>query len=280
MRRRQATPVGDTGDGCGRSVHLLDCDACRSLRLGCNGSKLGARPILVRPRFLTSMSRRTTRALISYVLLGALSCTDSADQRSPSGLAYRVREAPLPVSLRDSILGGAPFWEIARALDIPDLREVTLPSSVQELRLSNWYPSVYGWPVVFLRIIRQPDQTYAELYVWSGVSRDSTAVTDAAQHSYCGPVSDRRRVCVESVTFDAVANWDSLAMELETLGPCELPGEGHVDDGGELLLQMLDGETYRSYECNAPKLRRSESARRAAAAMELLQQLVQSTRTR
>jgi hypothetical protein len=230
--------------------------------------------------FVDFMNPWQSRVLIGYVLLGASQCTANGAQRSPPGLAYRVREAPLPVNPRDSILDGAPFWEIARALDLPDLREVTLPPSIQELRLTDWYPMVFGSPVPFLRIIRQPDQTYAELYIWRAARHDSTEVADAGRDTSCGPASDRRRVCTESVAFGAVANWDSLAVELEALGPCELPGEGHVNDGGELLLQILDGETYRSYECNAPRLRSSGSARRAAAAMELIEQLVRTARSR
>jgi len=210
----------------------------------------------------------------------AAAAAPSLGQVSIPEIEYRRRTLPLPLSVRDSTLQGAPFAEIARALGLPDLRDVAVPDGVQEFRLTDWYPMVYGSPVPFLRIVRRPGQTDAELYFWRGASYDSTVVTDVDRSIYCGPAGYRRRVCVEARSFGIVADWDSVASALSTLAPCERPGEAHVDDGGGLLLQQLAGEAFHSYQCNAPWSRSSTDARRAAAAMELLKRLARSARSR
>ena len=220
------------------------------------------------------------RALAACAGIVTVTVTPGMGQRSTLQVEYRPRTPSSPLSVRDSILQGAPFAEIARAVGFPDLRDVILPPGTQELRLTDWYPMIYGSPVPLLRIVRRPGQAAAELYIWWGARRDSTAVTAADGSIRCGPAGDVSRVCVEARDVGVVADWDSLAAALSALAPCEREGEGHVADGGALLLQLLDGEAYRVYECNAPWSRSSTEAREAAAAMDLLRRLARRGRRR
>ena len=96
----------------------------------------------------------------------------------------------------------------------------------------------------------------------------------------CSIDTGQNRVCLRPLRLPRGLTWEAVAESLHVLGAwtlsqdCVQPGEPYISDVGELLMQILHEDEYRTYTCNAPTQRPSAVGHQAAAIYGFLYRLV------
>ncbi len=207
------------------------------------------------------MARPCHDRLLSALLVSLLGC----HAWRPATAPYAARIGP---GATDSTVRAGPFAGIARAVRIPPLGSVVLPSGSREIRLSDWYPMLYGSEVPYLRILEADGHATGELLEWWGASPSQPSRERGA---LCSDDPGQNRVCLRPLRLPRGVTWKAVADSLQVLGAwtitqnCEQSGEPYISDAGELLMQILHEAEYRTYRCNAPTHRQSAVGRQAAA---------------
>jgi hypothetical protein len=148
----------------------------------------------------------------------------------------------------------------------PELQELAGANAVTEVRMTDWYPNWAGAQVPFLRLLHNGTHFEAKLFVW-WPKQHSPPMPRAGTGIHCGDQVDSSEVCVKAVPVPAGHDWDDVATQaLKLKEPCRpeirpvTPSPGGlaggavsiVNDAGDLLIEAIEGRTYRTYWCNAP----------------------------
>jgi hypothetical protein len=163
------------------------------------------------------------------------------------------------------------FAAIARAREIPDLREMSLPTGYREIRIRDDLSMISYMPTPMLRLSEDPDGTRrGELLLFRRLSlRPGNPAPRADER--CAPLRDQH-VCVRTWRSQS-DDWVAIASALEQLDGwsiserCEVHQDSDgrtiwsvVTDTGGLSIQRLVGASFTHYGCNAPSLRTTTPA--------------------
>jgi hypothetical protein len=156
------------------------------------------------------------------------------------------------------------FAAIARAREIPDLREMSLPAGYREIRIRDDLSMISYMPTPMLRLSEDPDGTRrGELLLFRRLLlRPGNPAPRADER--CAPLRDQH-VCVR-MWHSQSDDWVAIASALEQLDAwsiserCEVSRDvdggtvllGFATDSGGLHIQRLMGAAFTRYRCNAP----------------------------
>jgi hypothetical protein len=128
-------------------------------------------------------------------------------------------------------------------------------SAVREVRITDWYPNYDGAQVPFLRLVENGAHFDAQFFVW-WPKQHSPPMPLAGTAIRCGDDNDFKGVCVKAVAVPVGHDWDDVAARASDLKePCRREIKGVVSvvaDAGDLLIEVLEGRSRRTYSCNAP----------------------------
>lgn len=195
--------------------------------------------------------------LVALAVLLLLSCVrPTALGPTPYVPTHRdVSGGPSLVGITDSSLA---------SLGLPSLSAASLPPNYRELRFSRGTGMILGAEYPLIRIVESPTEVVGEVIhfraILSGTAGHVRLVRWAARTVKPTPPVDWRRV---------VALLDSAG--IETL---EAPHyQNGFADAGDLVVEVLRGSHYRSYEVNAPGHRTDTAGREAARIAALVDSL-------
>jgi hypothetical protein len=143
-----------------------------------------------------------------------------------------------------------------------------LAPEYRELRISRGHGMVLGGEYPLVRIVASRSEVVGEVIrFWAvlGGSGDKVRILRWAAR-------------VETPT--APVDWPRVVMLLDAAGIEDLNPPNYTTaymDAGDLVVEMLEGSSYRTYELNAPQLRTDSIGRQAARIATLVDSLVRLT---
>jgi hypothetical protein len=195
---------------------------------------------------------------------------------STAVLPVMARHASAQSAARDSVTyDDELFAAIARARQIPDLREMSLPAGYREIRIRGDLSMISTMPTPMLRLAEDPDGTRrGELLLFRRLPlRPGNPAPRADER--CAPLRDQH-VCVRTWRSKS-DDWVAIGSVFEQLDAwsiserCEVSTDAKgrtlgsfVGDSGGLNIQRLVGSALTHYACNAPSLRATTPAGKSA----------------